>query len=81
MTPFADGVHAGVLWCLRRSRTDVACVLHGAPASVEAQVLHGGEVVLTEQFPDEEAAVVWAVAYEGRLRASGWADSPVRKAS
>ena len=81
MTPFDDGSYARVLWCLRRSRTDVACVLYCAAVAVEAQVLHDDVVVVAEQFLDETAALIWARAYELRLRDKGWADSPVRKAS
>lgn len=80
MTSFTDGPYARVLWCLRRSRTDVACVLHDGPA-VEARVLHGEDVVVSERFADEAEALIWARGYELRLRAKGWADSPVRKAS
>jgi hypothetical protein len=81
MIPSTEGASARVLWCLRRGRTDVACVLVCTPTTVAARVLHGEEVVVVEQFPDDAAALAWARAYELRLRDKGWADSPVRKAS
>ena len=69
-----------VLWCLRRRRTDVTCVLRGS-IPVEVQVVHDREVVVAELFEEERFALGWARSYEQRLREQGWADSPVSKAS
>ena len=41
-----------VLWCLRRRKIDVTCVLHGGPVPVEVQVVHDRDVVLTELFEE-----------------------------
>jgi len=70
-----------VLWCLRRRRTDVHCVLHAGSAPVEIQILHDGDVVVTELFEEERFALGWAQSYERRLREQGWNDSPISKAS
>jgi hypothetical protein len=43
---------------------------------VEAHVVHGGELVVTEVFQEEWMAMNWARAYEERLRAQGWGDVP-----
>ena len=68
-----------VLWCLRRRKIDVTCVLHGGPVPVEVQVVHDRDVVLTELFEEERFALGWARSYELRLRQQGWDDSPVQK--
>ena len=81
MTSFVDPIGVRVLWCLRRRKTDVTCVLHGGTIPVEVQVIHDRDVVVTERFPDEALAVGWASRYEDRLRDQGWFDSPVSKAS
>jgi len=67
---------ARVLWCMKRQRTDVRCVVftHGMP--VEVQVVHDRDVVLTEMFQEEWMAMNWARAYKERLRAQGWNDVP-----
>jgi hypothetical protein len=70
-----------LLWCLRRRKTDVRCVLRGASAPVEVQVFHDRDVVVTEVFEEERFALGWARSYELRLRDQGWDDSPVSKAS
>ena len=80
MTTF-DPQNARVLWRLRRTRSDVTCVLYGGGMPVEVRVLHDEEVVLTELFQEEAFALGWAKGYEARLREQGWLDSPVRKAS
>lgn len=69
--------HARVLWVLRRSRTDVRCVLYQGSIPVEVQVFHDREVLLTELFPDESLALAWARAYGERLRHQGWFETPV----
>ena len=70
-----------VLWCLRRRKIDVICVLHGGSVPVEVQVVHDRDVVVTELFEEERFALGWARSYELRLRQQGWDDSPVQKAS
>jgi len=70
-----------VLWCLRRRRSDVSCVLRANTIRIEVQVLQDREVVLTELFPEEQLALAWADRYERRLRDIGWQDSPASRAS
>ena len=71
-------VHPGarVLWCLRRKRSDVRCVLFPDTAPIEVQVLQDTDLVLKEQFVEEWVALNWAEAYAERLRQHGWSDSP-----
>jgi len=70
-----------VLWCLRRRRTDVSCVLQAGAMPIEVQVLQDREVVLTELFQEERSALGWAKSYERRLRDIGWQDSPASRPS
>ena len=81
MSPSNLPPNGRVLWCLRRRRTDVTCVLRGGSIPVEVQVVHDREVVVVELFEEERFAIGWARSYEQRLRDQGWADSPVSKAS
>jgi hypothetical protein len=74
MADYAGQPGARVVWRLRRRTTDVQCVLLPAAMPVEVQVVHGGDVVLTELFQEEWMAMNWARAYEERLRAQGWGD-------
>jgi hypothetical protein len=67
---------ARVLWCLRRKRTDVRCVLFSTRTPVEVHVLHDSDLVLKEVFADEPIALSWAEAYGERLKEHGWHDSP-----
>ena len=62
-----------MLWCLRRTRSDVRCVLYTGAAPLEVHVFQDNDRVLKEVFPDESMAVGWAAAYAARLRAHGWA--------
>lgn len=66
---------ARVLWCLRRRKSDVRCVMYPAALPVEVQVLQDRDVVLTELFQEEWLAENWARAYGERLRQRGWQDS------
>ena len=70
-------VHPGarVLWCLRRKRTDVRCVLFSDMTPIEIQVLHDSDLVIKELFADEAIALTWALEYGDRLRQHGWRDS------
>jgi hypothetical protein len=70
-----------VLWCLRRRKTDVTCVLHGGAIPVEVKVIHDRDVVVTELLQEEAHAVRWASRYKDRLREQGWFESPELKAS
>ena len=70
-----------VLWCLRRRRSDVSCVLRPTGTPIEVRVLQDREVVLTERFPEERFALGWAERYERRLRDISWEDSPASGAS
>lgn len=75
MTPDHSGT-LRELWCLRRSKSDIRCVLRtGMP--VEVQILQDRDLVLTELFQEEALAIRWTKAYGDRLRSLGWTDSPV----
>jgi len=65
-----------VLWCLRRRKSDVRCVLYSALKPVEVQILQERDLVLKELFAEESSAVEWAREYGARLRRQGWRDSP-----
>lgn len=67
---------ARVLWCLRRRKSDVRCVLYASTMPVEVHVVQDRDVVLTEVFQEEWIALNWARAYSDRLRQQGWYDSP-----
>lgn len=67
---------ARVLWCLRRRRSDVRCVIFPDLKPVEVQVLQDHDVVLTELFAEEWLALGWARVYADRLKQQGWNDSP-----
>jgi hypothetical protein len=65
-----------VLWCLRRRRTDVRCVLSVRSMPLEIRVVQDRDLVLTEHFQEEWLAVTWARVYAERLKQQGWYDSP-----
>jgi len=67
---------ARVLWCLRRRKSDVRCVIFPHVLPVEVQVLQDRDVVLTELFAEEWLALNWARVYADRLKQQGWQDSP-----
>jgi hypothetical protein len=67
---------ARILWCLRRRKSDVRCVIYPQAMPVEVQVVQDRDVVLTERFQEEWVALSWAGAYSERLRQQGWFDSP-----
>jgi hypothetical protein len=67
---------ARVLWCLRRRKSDVRCVIYPQTLPVEIQILQDRDVVLTEVFAEEWLALNWAKAYGERLRQQGWQESP-----
>ena len=67
---------ARVVWCLRRRATDVRCLVFSQGVPVEARVMHGSDIVLTEVFQEEWMALDWARVYGERLRAQGWHDVP-----
>jgi hypothetical protein len=67
---------ARVLWCLRRRKTDVRCVLYAQSEPVEVQVLQDRDLVLREVFVHESSALDWASQYGNRLKEQGWHDSP-----
>src|SRR5262249_42587277 len=67
---------ARLLWCLRRRRADVRCVIYPGSLPVEVQVLQDRDVVLTELFQEEWLAIKWAHAYGDRLKEQGWNESP-----
>jgi hypothetical protein len=70
-----------VLWCLRRTSSDVTCLLRKGANAVEVQVLQDRDVVLTQLFQEEGPALRWAATYQRQLKDRGWGDSPVTKAS
>ena len=76
MTTYTNDPGARVLWCLRRRKTDVRCVLYAAARPYEVAVLQERDVVLREMFAEESAALAWAREYADRLRQHGWHDSP-----
>lgn len=65
-----------VLWCLRRRKTDVRCVLQALSKPLEVRVVQDRDLVLTERFQDEWLAMNWARVYAERLKQQGWFDSP-----
>ncbi len=67
---------ARVLWCLRRRKSDVRCVIYPARVPVEVRVVQDTDLVLTEHFPEEWVALNWAKVYGERLKQQGWNDSP-----
>ena len=73
-TPIADP-SSRVVWCLRRRRADVRCLLHAEGMPIEVQILQDRDVVLTEVFPEERLALSWARAYGDRLKQQGWRDA------
>jgi len=76
VSTFTAGPGGRVLWCLRRKRSDVRCVLFAGTSPIEIHVLQDTDVVLRETFFEEPAALSWAWAYAARLRNQGWRDSP-----
>jgi hypothetical protein len=67
---------ARVLWCLRRRKTDVRCVLYPSSRPIEIHVLQDRDVVLRESFAHESGALDWATEYADQLKQHGWHDSP-----
>lgn len=65
-----------VLWCLRRKRSDVRCVLMTDALPLEVHVLQDADLVLKEQFTEEHIALTWAAAYAEQLKERGWRDNP-----
>ena len=76
MSEYAVQPGARVVWCMKRRTTDVRCVVLASGMPVEVQVVHGGDVIVTEMFQEEWMAMNWAHAYRERLRAQGWNDVP-----
>ena len=76
VTTYTIDPGARVLWCLRRRKTDVRCVLYAAERPCEVVVLQERDVVLREQFAEESGALTWAREYADRLKQHGWQDSP-----
>ena len=66
---------ARVLWCLRRSRSDIRCVVFPDGMPIEVQILQDRDLVLREQFPEERLALGWAAAYAEQLKRRGWQDA------
>jgi hypothetical protein len=66
-----------VLWCLRRRKSDVRCVIYPNVTPVEIQVLQDRDLVITELFPEEWLAINWAQVYADRLKQQGWFESPL----
>ena len=67
---------ARLLWCLRRTTSDIRCVLCPHLAPIEVHVLQDRDLVIREVFTDDSAALSWATAYGDRLRQHGWRESP-----
>ena len=66
---------ARLLWCLRRRKSDVRCIIFPDTKPVEVHVLQDRDVVLTELFQEEWLALNWARVYADRLKQQGWHDS------
>ena len=67
---------ARLLWCLRRRKSDVRCIIFPETKPVEVQILQDRDVVLTELFQEEWLALNWARVYADRLKQQGWQESP-----
>jgi hypothetical protein len=67
---------ARLLWCLRRRKTNVRCVLYAAVAPLEVVALQERDVILRERFPALPNALEWAQEYASRLKQHGWTDCP-----
>lgn len=76
MNTFVVQPGARVLWCLRRRKTDVRCVIYPRQLPIEVRVVQDRDLVLTEVFPEEWLALNWAKTYAERLKQQGWYDSP-----
>ena len=76
MDSFSVQPGARVLWCLRRRKSDVRCLIFADALPVEVQVLQDRDVVLTELFQEEWLAMNWARVYAERLKAQGWCETP-----
>ena len=60
-----------MLWCLRRTRSDIHCVLIQT-VPPEIHVLQDADLVLKEAFPEEATPLHWAEEYGSRLQENGW---------
>lgn len=76
MSSYSVQPGARVLWCLRRRKSDVRCVMLEGAIPVEIQVLQDRDLVLTELFQEEWMAENWARVYAGRLKEQGWREVP-----
>jgi hypothetical protein len=72
LTTYTVEPGARLLWCLRRHKSDVRCVMYAQTRPVEVQVLQDRDVVLTERFAEEWLAENWARVYASRLKEQGW---------
>ena len=81
MANYAVQPGARVLWCLRRRRTDVRCIVLAEGVPVEVHIVHDGDVVVMQVFQEEWMALNWARAYRDGLHGHGWHDVPVSEAS
>ena len=76
MSTYSVQPGARVLWCLRRRKSDVRCVIYPLQIPVEVRVVQDRDLVLTEQFQEEWLALNWAKVYGEHLKQQGWYDSP-----
>ena len=76
MSTFTVQPGARVLWCLRRRKTDVRCVIYPLHMPIEVRVVQDTDLVITERFHEEWLALSWARTYGERLKKQGWQDSP-----
>jgi hypothetical protein len=76
LTTYTVEPGARLLWCLRRRKSDIRCVMYAKTRPVEVQVLQDRDVVLTERFAEEWLAENWARVYAGRLKEQGWHEIP-----
>ena len=76
MTAFSTQPGGRLLWCLRRRKSDVRCLIFPGAMPIEIHVLQDRDIVLTELFQEEWLAIDWARVYGERLKAQGWRESP-----
>ena len=67
---------ARVLWCLKRRRSDVRCVMYADGLPVEVVILQDRDVLMREMFPEERLAISWSELYGERLKQQGWQEAP-----
>ena len=65
-----------MLWCLKRRRSDIRCVMYADGLPVEVQIFQDRDLLMREVFPEERLALGWARLYGDRLKQQGWQEVP-----